>query len=610
MATGRKLMRSGIVALLTFLLMTPILGRSPQSASAQTASADVEYEVLTEDTQDPLMIQVAPDGRVIWTEREGALKVLLPDGKQITAGRLPVSANQCDDCLVQDDPPLEEGGLHGLLLAKDFMRTGRLYLFRSVPGSRNPKTKFGVFRLSTFVLNDNNKLDKNSEKKILDVKVEWDHCCHYGGNLEWMPDGTILLSTGDDVPASSSGGYGAREKTNKWLNAELSVQNPADRRGKILRLMPDGSVPDGSVRGIAANPYIGQSLKNPYIPDHSGNKKDHKIKVDPYIYSIGYKQPFRGAVHPSTGTFYLGDVGPDAYMPDPSKGPRGHEEINVVPPGGGVNHGWPRCIADNQPYHDYNWKTSTDNGLLDCSKMTGVRPPLPARCIRAVADAPGRRRHQHPGRVLPGIDEGGTASPRAVQQQALLPGVLAELRCNDPGGEERRTERLSRSDRDGDTVPLGPRPATDESHRRNGRSGRRSLLPRVRNRLLQRSRFQGQPVEVRRMRPGQERLPRLQGLTRGPHSDQRDDADEAERFGPRGHPRADRARRSCRNAGHQSTESYRLAAALVRIQWVSGAGFGGVDRGSGGPPQADGVVLPHEVLTDGPRVREDSAIPK
>lgn len=372
MASGRKLTRSGIVALLTLLLTMPMIGRPLQRASAQSASADVEYEVLTEDTQDPLMIQVAPDGRVIWTEREGALKVLLPNGKQITAGRLPVSANQCDDCLVQDDPPLEEGGLHGLLLAKNFMKTGRLYLFRSVPGSRNPKTKFGVFRLSTFVLNDNNKLDKSSEKKILDVKVEWDHCCHYGGNLEWMPDGTILLSTGDDVPASSSGGYGAREKTNKWLNAELSVQDPSDRRGKILRLMPDGSVPDGSKRGVEPNPYLGRSIKNPYIPDHSGNPDDHKIKVDPYVYSIGYKQPFRGAVHPSTGTFYLGDVGPDAYMPDPSKGPRGHEEINIVKPGGGVNHGWPRCIADNQPYHDYNWKTSTDNGPLDCSKMTGA----------------------------------------------------------------------------------------------------------------------------------------------------------------------------------------------------------------------------------------------
>ena len=383
------------------------------------------------------MIQVAPDGRVIWTEREGALKVLLPNGNQITAGRLPVSANQCDDCLVQDDPPLEEGGLHGLLLAKNFMKSGRLYLYRSVPGSRNAKTKFGVFRLSTFVLNDNNKLDKNSEKKILDVKVEWDHCCHYGGNLEWMPDGTILLSTGDDVPASSSGGYGAREKTNKWLNAELSVQNPADRRGKILRLMPDGSVPDGSVTGINRTRTSAESLKNPYIPDHSGNKKDHKIKFDPYIYSIGYKQPFRGAVHPSTGTVYLGDVGPDAYMPDPSKGPRGHEEINVDAAG---RRSEPRVAALHRGQPAVSRLQLEDEhrqgaaGLLEDDRR---RPLLPARCIREVADAPSRRRHQHPRRVLPGVDEGGTTSPREIQQQALLPRVLAELHRDDPGGEGR-----------------------------------------------------------------------------------------------------------------------------------------------------------------------------
>jgi glucose/arabinose dehydrogenase len=369
---GRKLGKAGIIALSTFLLSASMLGNGTQPASAQSASADVEYEVLSEDTQDPLMIQVAPDGRVIWTEREGALKVLLPNGKQILAGRLPVSANQCDDCVVQDSPPLEEGGLHGLLLAQDFAKSGRLYLFRSMPDSRDPKTKMGKFRLSTFVLGDDNKLKKNSEKKILEVPVEWDHCCHYGGDLEWMPDGTILLSTGDDVPATSSGGYGAREKSESWLNAELSVQNPADRRGKVLRLMPDGSVPDGSQPGIKPNPFIGESTKNPYIPDRSGNPKDHRIKFDPYIYSLGYKQPFRGAVHPPTGTAYFGDVGPDAYFPDPNKGPRGHEEINVVPPGGGVNHGWPRCIADNQPYHDYNWAKSESKGPLDCSKMTGA----------------------------------------------------------------------------------------------------------------------------------------------------------------------------------------------------------------------------------------------
>ena len=369
---GRAVVVVRRIALAALVVLTALAG-APASAQTLPVNPDITYEVLSTNTQDPLVIQVASDGRIIWIEREGGLNVLNPDGTQVEAAKLPVSANACNDCAVQDTPvALEEGGLHGLLLAKDFDETGRLYLFYSVVGSRNPDTKFGTYRLSTFVLDDANVLHLDSEQKILDVPVEWDHCCHYGGNLEWLPDGTILLSTGDDVPASSSNGYGPRDARNAWLNAELSSGNPADRRGKILRLMPDGSVPDGSQSGIAPNPFLGKSERNPYIPDTSGDPTDGLIDYDPYVYSTGYKQPFRGAVHEPTGTFYLGDVGPDAYFPDPAKGPRGQEELNVVPPGGGVNHGWPRCIADNQPYHDYDYTTSTDKGPLDCSKMTGA----------------------------------------------------------------------------------------------------------------------------------------------------------------------------------------------------------------------------------------------
>src|SRR5687768_10666495 len=100
-----------------------------------------------------------------------------------------------------------------------------------------------------------------------------------------MLDGALLVSTGDDMPASTSDGYGAREKSESWLKSALSVQRPADRRGNVLRLMPDGTVPGGSVPGIKANPFIGKSVKEPYIPDHSGDPQDHKIKFDPYVYT-------------------------------------------------------------------------------------------------------------------------------------------------------------------------------------------------------------------------------------------------------------------------------------------------------------------------------------
>src|SRR4051812_2836069 len=75
------------------LAMAPVALTGTGHAAVQAAgSDDVEYEVLSVETQDPLGIDVAPDGRVLWTEREGTLNVLKPDGSQVVAGHLPVSA--------------------------------------------------------------------------------------------------------------------------------------------------------------------------------------------------------------------------------------------------------------------------------------------------------------------------------------------------------------------------------------------------------------------------------------------------------------------------------------------------------------------------------------
>lgn len=392
----RTLTAATLSVSIVLLIAVPAL----QGAAQVHPTIDVGWEILTTDTQDPLSVVVAPDGRVIWTEREGKLKVRTLDGQVVIAAHLDVSANACDDCLVQDDHPLEEGGLYSILLSPDFDSSGLIYLYRPIPGSRGQMPgypeMFGYWRLSTFVLGDDNVLDLESETELLKVPAEWDHCCHYGGDLMWLPDGTILLTTGDDIPATSSMGFGPRDarmpagSAYNYNDGEINVANPDDLRGKILRLMPDGSVPDGSVDGIAANPYIGRTGVQPYIrpnPDYapgtpstgfkyirdaSGPATDHSIAYNPYIYSLGYKQPFRGAVHAATGTAYFDDVGPDSYVDDPARGPRGHEELNVVPFGGGVNHGWPRCAADNRPYHDYDWATMTDNGPLDCSQMTGA----------------------------------------------------------------------------------------------------------------------------------------------------------------------------------------------------------------------------------------------
>jgi hypothetical protein len=381
------------------------------TAPAQVTTGDgVDYEVLSTDAKDPLFIQVAPDGRVFWVEREGRIEVLKPDGTQANVGTIQVSANACDEAWCpQEQVSVEEGGLHSILLDRDFASTGKVFMYYSVANSFRPgdvdavmgnaydhdtvcperscpqAKNFGVWRLSSFTIDDNSKLVPGSEEVILDIPFEWLHCCHYGGNLEWLPDGTLLLSTGDDLePAVNT--YGQTTDPAQG-DGERSSQNPSDRRGKVLRLMPDGSVPDGSVPGIKANPFlqtdangvakrdanghvVTEEVKDPYIPeDLWGDPNDKVVAYDPYVYSVGYKQPYRGAVHPYTGITLMGDIGPDTVAPDPRRGPRAYEEVFAIPFGGGTNDGWPRCAGPNEAYHEYDWKTQTAGPAFDCSKM-------------------------------------------------------------------------------------------------------------------------------------------------------------------------------------------------------------------------------------------------
>ena len=395
-----KLLATVRALLLLMLAGTLVLPAAPAAGQTEEIDDDVVYEVLAEGTNEPTQVEVAPDGRIIWTERDGTIWVLTPGGVQVPAAELRPAANMCETCEPEPDylaqPPnrlgvggLEEGGVHGLLLHRNFAKNNKIFVYRSVAETREevaPGLFWGEFHLSTFVLDpQSNLIDLASEKVILKVPAEWDHCCHYGGDLDYLPDGTIVLTTGDDVDASSSGGYGPRDDSAPWLNGELTSANPADPRGKILRLNEDGSVPDGSVPGVRPNPFIGMEGYNPYIKDtpknvyvgkRAGRPGDGWIEFDPYVYAMGLKQPWRSVVHAKTGTIYVSDVGPDATADDPKRGPRGFEEINRVPFGGGTHYGWPRCQGPNWAYVDVDWETMKTHGKLDCSGRAPIARPI------------------------------------------------------------------------------------------------------------------------------------------------------------------------------------------------------------------------------------------
>jgi glucose/arabinose dehydrogenase len=372
--------RTGVrrTAALMASLASLLVVAGPASAQVGRTDPTVELQVLTEGYRDITALEVAPDGRVIFSQREGKIFVWHQDGTVAEAAFLPVDAYDRSQgsqngatatCPRGDECPagyfLSEGGVHGLLLAPDFMETGHIYVYYTVadslgqpvdppkmPGARGPDETEGKFRLSRFTL-VGDTLDLSSEVKLFENPAEWFYCCHYGGDMEWLPDGTLVLTTGDDTSSDFSNGYSPHDQRPNmtWNSADLTAQNLADRRGKVLRI--DVRDVDGDESMIPKD--------NPFL---------NTPGADPYVYAYGFRSPYRMEVNTETGHIYVGNVSSDAAYPDPRRGPAGHEELEIIPPGGGTNHGWPRCTMNNVPYNRYDFAAGVAGEPFDCTGMT------------------------------------------------------------------------------------------------------------------------------------------------------------------------------------------------------------------------------------------------
>ncbi|BBY17775.1 PQQ-dependent sugar dehydrogenase [Mycolicibacterium litorale] len=112
---------------------------------------------------------------------------------------------------------------------------------------------------------------------------------HHGGDLAFDNDGTHLYwVVGDNT------------------QGVVNSQSLANIHGKVLRLNPDGSVPDD-------NPFVDEDTTT--------------VRPADYIYAYGFRNPFRLNFTP-TGQLLVADVGEATW-----------EELNLVVEGG--NYGWP-----------------------------------------------------------------------------------------------------------------------------------------------------------------------------------------------------------------------------------------------------------------------------
>ena len=282
-------------------------------------------EELVTGMTEPMELELLPDGRPIWIERGGAIKVYDPDFEAVAEVHNMNVWTEFED------------GLLGIALDPKFADNNWMYLYYSPVGEES------VNRLSRFQF-ANNSLDTGSEQVILDIPTDRNRCCHSGGSIEFGGTGLLHLSVGDNTNPFESDGYApiddSREEPN--YDARRTSSNTMDLRGGIVRIKVED---DGSYT----------------IPE--GNLFTDASEGRPEIYAMGMRNPFRISVDQHNGNVYWGDIGPDAGEDSTGLGPRGHDEVNVARRAG--YFGWPLFIGDNKPYHARNFATGSVGAAFD-----------------------------------------------------------------------------------------------------------------------------------------------------------------------------------------------------------------------------------------------------
>lgn len=292
-----------------------------------TIGASFDYEILERTVDSPMDLAVLPDGSVLFTELEGALRLYDASTRTTQTVNTFSVFRQSED------------GLLGIELDPDFETNSWVYLFYSPSGS---EAKQHVSRFTW----TGAALDMSSEVVLLEIPTQRQECCHSGGSLEFGPDGSLFIATGDNTNPFASDGYAPIDEQpgrEPW-DAQRSSGNTQDLRGKVLRIVPQT---DGTYT----------------IPE--GNLFEDPADGLPEIYVMGARNPFRISVDPATGWLYFGEVGPDARADNASLGPRGFDEWNQVRAAG--NYGWPFCSGPNLPYGDRDFATGIVSGTFDCS---------------------------------------------------------------------------------------------------------------------------------------------------------------------------------------------------------------------------------------------------
>lgn len=285
----RKTLLATVCASALITAAAPVFAASTQEL--QSGQGTLEVTRVVKGLDHPWALAFLPDQQgMLVTERPGNLRVISAQGKSSAP--------------IEGVPKVwakGQGGLLDVVLSPDFKQDRTVYLSYAEGGGAGDKagTAVGRGQLSEDLKTLNNfKVIFRQEPKLSVGN-------HFGSRLVFDRDGYLFIVLGEN-------------------NDRPTAQDLDKLQGKVVRIFPDGKVPDD-------NPFVGQS------------------GIRPEIWSYGQRNPQGAALNPWTGVLWENE-----------HGPRGGDEINIIERG--KNYGWPTATHginySGQPIPEASGKTA------------------------------------------------------------------------------------------------------------------------------------------------------------------------------------------------------------------------------------------------------------
>lgn len=287
------------------LAVLPTCANAQNNAGNQPSEATLPFTVeKVADFKLPWRIAFLPDGRMLITEKVGAVWLVGQDGSKTEIANAPAVAWR------------GQGGMLGVFVSPKYASDHNVYLTYSEPGEGGSSLAMARAKLALA------KDATGKETASLDgLQVLWREMPkgnggQFGAAIAFSPDGQyIFLTVGD------------RQRM-------TPAQNPDTQLGKILRLTLDGKPAPG-------NPMAGK-VGAPTLDLIAPPSDTEKAKTAPVVSTYTIPGPNLAQAETwATGfrTPYGLAFGPDGRLWEVEHGPRGGDELNLVERG--KNYGWP-----------------------------------------------------------------------------------------------------------------------------------------------------------------------------------------------------------------------------------------------------------------------------